>query len=130
MISSKQTKRTAKQLFRLCRVHDLLDENRVRQVVQYVATAGYRECPAILAHLYRLVRLDRVQHTANVECATPLPADMQSDVQASLTQRYGPGLATAFAHRQSLIGGMRIQVGWDVYDGSVLADLRALEKSF
>jgi F0F1-type ATP synthase delta subunit len=29
-----------------------------------------------------------------------------------------------------LIGGMRIQVGSDVYDGSVLARLAALEKSF
>jgi F0F1-type ATP synthase delta subunit len=29
-----------------------------------------------------------------------------------------------------LIGGMRIQVGCDVYDGSVRAALDALEKSF
>jgi F-type H+-transporting ATPase subunit delta len=47
-----------------------------------------------------------------------------------LTHRYGPGLTTAFAERPELIGGMRIQVGCDVYDGSVRAGLEALEKSF
>jgi F-type H+-transporting ATPase subunit delta len=36
----------------------------------------------------------------------------------------------AFFHRPSLIGGTRIQVGSDVYDGSILAGLRALENSF
>src|SRR5258706_3916275 len=130
MMSKTQAKRTAKQLFQLCRVEDVLDDNRVRQVVQHVLTAGYRDGRAILTHFLRLVRLDRVQHTANIESATPLPADVQSGVEASLTRRYGPGLATTFGERPSLIGGMRIQVGFDVYDGSVLAGLRALEKSF
>ena len=43
MISNKQAKREAKQLFRLCLVNGLLDENRVRQVVQHVVAAGHRE---------------------------------------------------------------------------------------
>jgi F-type H+-transporting ATPase subunit delta len=89
-----------------------------------------RECPAILGHFYRLVRLDRAQHTANIESATPLPAELQAAVEASLTRRYGPALITGFDHRPQLIGGMRIQVGCDVYDGSVLGGLEALEKSF
>ena len=93
-------------------------------------TAGYRSSPRILAHFLRLVKLDRIQHTANIESATPLPSDLQLAVRAGLTRRYGPGLTTAFADRPSLIGGMRIQVGSDVYDGSVLGALSALEKSF
>src|SRR5260370_26552280 len=116
MISNTQAKRTAKQLFRLCRVEGLLDDDRVRQVVEHVAKAGYRNCRTILTHFLRLVRLDRVQHAANIESATPLPADVQAGVEARLTRRYGPALATAFAQRPSLIGGMRIQVGFDVYD--------------
>jgi F-type H+-transporting ATPase subunit delta len=39
-------------------------------------------------------------------------------------------LTTAFTQRPELIGGMRIQVGCDVYDGSVRAGLEALEKGF
>lgn len=127
---SKRAKREAKQLFRLCLVDGMLDENRVRQVVQRVVAAGHRDCPAILSHLRRLVRLDLARHAAIIESATPLPADLQGAVEAGLARRYGRGLATTFAHLPALIGGMRIQVGSDVYDGSVRAGLAALEKSF
>jgi F-type H+-transporting ATPase subunit delta len=126
----KRVKREAKQLFRFCLVDGVLDEGRVRQVVQRVAAAGRRDGPAILSHFRRLVKLDLARRTATIESAVPLPADLQAAVEAGLSRRYGPGLATAFAHRPVLIGGMRIQVGSDVYDGSVRAGLMALEKSF
>ena len=127
---NKQARREAKQLFRFCLVHGLLDENRVRNVVQHLVAAGRRDCPAILSHFRRLVRLEIVRRTATVESAAPLPPDLQDGIEAGLKRRYGPGLSTAFAHRPALIGGMRIQVGSDVYDGSVRAGLEALEQSF
>jgi F-type H+-transporting ATPase subunit delta len=130
MASTRRAKREAKQIFRLCQVHELLDENRVLQVTQQIVTADYRDCPAILTHFLRLVRLHRAQHTDDIESATSAPADMQAAVEAGLRRRYGTALITGFVHRPSLIGGMRIRVGWDVYDGSVLAGLEALEKSF
>jgi len=126
----KQAKREAKQLFRYCLVNGLLDENRVRSVVQHVVAAGQRNGPAILSHFRRLVKLELAGHTATIESAEPLPPDLQDAVKADLALRYGPGLRTTFAHRPALIGGMRIQVGSDVYDGSVRAALSALEKSF
>ncbi|HXG47052.1 MAG TPA: F0F1 ATP synthase subunit delta, partial [Methylomirabilota bacterium] len=54
----------------------------------------------------------------------------QAAVQQNLTRRYGAGLHLAFAQNPSLIGGLRIQVGSDVYDGSVLARVNALAESF
>jgi F-type H+-transporting ATPase subunit delta len=127
---TRRAKREAQQLYRFCLVNGLLDENRVRQVVQRVIATDKRDCPPILAHFLRLVKLDCAQHTATIESATPLPADLQTVVQTGLTHRYGPGLTTEFAERPELIGGMRIQVGCDVYDGSVRGGLEALEKSF
>lgn len=130
MKANKQTRREAQRLFRVCLVNSLLDESRVRQVVQRVVATGRRNCPAILAHFLRLVKLDRARRAATVESATPLPADLRADIQDGLTRRYGAGLTTAFAHRPELIGGVRVQVGCDVYDGSVRAALAALQKSF
>ena len=127
---NKRARREAKQLFRLCLVNGALDEHRLRQVVQHVVAAGYRNCPAILMHFRRLVKLDLARHTAIIESATPLSTDLLAAIEAGLTRRYGPGLTTAFVHRPALIGGMRIQVGSDVYDGSVLARLEALENTF
>jgi F-type H+-transporting ATPase subunit delta len=43
---------------------------------------------------------------------------------------YGPGIKTQFGLKPALIGGMRIKVGSDVYDGSVQSELAALEESF
>ena len=126
---NKKATREAKHLYRWCVVKNLLDEARVRQVVQMVLTAGHRASPAIVWHFLRLVRFDLAQHTAHVESAVPLPADVQAATQAGLTRMYGPGVTTEFTCRPSLIGGMRIQVGSDVYDGSVSAALAAVEKN-
>jgi F-type H+-transporting ATPase subunit delta len=129
-MSKKQAKREAKQLLRLCRVNDLLDESLARTVAGRVAATGYRGSLEVLSQFLRLVRLDVSRHTANVESAAPLPGDLQAVIQTSLTQRYGLGLNTIFGRRPSLIGGVRIQVGSDVFDGSVLARLTLLKKSF
>ena len=130
MISNRQAKREAKQLFRLCLVDSLLDENRVREVVEQVIASGHRASRSILGHFLRLLRLDRAQHTAKVESATPLSAELQAATDGNLRRLYGPGLTTLFSDRPSLIGGMRIQVVSDVYDGSVLGGLNALEICF
>jgi F-type H+-transporting ATPase subunit delta len=127
---TKKAKREAKQLYRFCLLNGLLDENRARQVAQRILATGERDCLPILTHFLRLVKLDRAQHTATIESATPLSADLQAVVQTRLAHRYGPGLTTVFAQRPELIGGMRIQVGCDVYDGSVRAGLEALKRSF
>lgn len=126
---SRRAKRDARGLFRLCLVNGVLDEDRVRHVVQRVVAAGRGDGRAILAHFRRLVKLELARHTAIIESATRLPADLQASIEAGLRRRYGPGLTTAFADRPALIGGMRIQVGSDVYDGSVRAGLVALEQS-
>ena len=130
MKTSTQIKREGKQLYRLCLVDGLLDETRARQVVQRVIAAHQRGYVAMLSHFQRLVRLYREAHTANIETAIQLPADLQATVQSRLTNIYGPGIKTQFALKPALIGGMRIRVGSDVFDGSVQSELAALEKNF
>jgi F-type H+-transporting ATPase subunit delta len=130
MKTSKQAAREAKQLFRLCVSNGLLDEGRVRQVVERVIRSQYRGYLAVLSYFRRLVKLDQERHTAEVESATPLPADLRASVQAGLERLYGPGIEIQFAIRPLLIGGIRVRVGSDVYDGSVQSELAALERSF
>jgi F-type H+-transporting ATPase subunit delta len=130
MKTTTKVRRTAKQLFRLCLVNGRLDEDRVRQAVRRMAESKRRGSLALLAHFRRLVKLESAQHTAAVESAQPLSADLRNRVQASLEAVYGPGMNTLFAPNPALIGGMRIKVANDVYDGSVLGGLAALEKRF
>ena len=127
---SKKAKRDAKQLFRSCVVGGLLDENRVRSAVTQVIAQKPRQYVPVLSHFQRLVRLELQRRQASVESAVALPGDLQSGVQANLTRLYGAGLNLAFTQNPALIGGLRIQVGSDVYDGSVQSRLAALQESF
>jgi F-type H+-transporting ATPase subunit delta len=47
-----------------------------------------------------------------------------------LEQAYGPALNFSFVENPALIGGIRITVGSDVYDGSVQGRLATLEQRF
>jgi F-type H+-transporting ATPase subunit delta len=130
MKTTKKIRHEAKQLLRLCIVNGSLDEDRVRQVVQRVLESKRRGSLALATHFERLVKLDRSRHTATVESAAPLPPDLKANVQVGLERIYGPRIITSFAESPALIGGMRIKVGSDVYDGSLKAALTALENSF
>ena len=85
---------------------------------------------ALLARFQRLVKLDFARHTANVESAMPLPADVRASVEAGLKNAYGPGVSAVFVQNPTLIGGIRIKLDSDVYDGSVRAGLASLERRF
>ena len=124
---SKQARRDAKELFRACRVNGLLDEDKVRQVVQKVIAAKPRGYFAILNHFQRLLKLDIDRRTARVESPVPLAEPQQASIRTNLTRRYGDGLIFDFTQNPGLIGGLRVQVGSDVFDGSVEARLAALE---
>ena len=127
---SKSARRDAKQLFRCCRVNGLLDEAKVRQVVQQVIALKPRGYIPILSHFQRLVRLDLARRTARVESPVALVEPQQASIRANLARRYGGGLIFAFAQNPGLIGGLRVQVGSDVFDGSVQARLGELGASF
>jgi F-type H+-transporting ATPase subunit delta len=127
---SKRAQRDARQLFRSCQVNGLLDENRVRQAVSLLLAQKPRGYVEILSRLHRLVKLDLEQHAARVESATPLSAGLQTDVANRIRKIYGAGADIAFSQNPALIGGLRIQVGSDLYDGSVKTRLEKLEQSF
>ena len=126
MAVKRKVRQAARQLFQLCRVDGRLDEARARNVAALAARSGRRGSLAVLADFQRMVRLERDRHRAVVESATPLPDDLRAEVTANLARLYGTGLETSFTENPALIGGMRIRVGSDVYDGSVRARLASI----
>ncbi len=130
MKTTRKIKREAKRLFRSCLTNGSLDEGQARQVVRRIIDGKRRGGLALLSEFQRLVKLDRARYTAEVESAIPLSEDLRASIQAGLARVYGPAVRASFEHNPGLIGGMRIKVGSDVYDGSVRARLAALEKGF
>jgi F-type H+-transporting ATPase subunit delta len=127
---SKQAQRDARQLFRSCQQNNLLNENRVRQTVSLLSEKKPRGYVEILSRLHRLVKLDLERRAARVESALPLPADLQNDVTNNIKKIYGDGVNIVFGQNPALLGGLRIQVGSDLYDGSVQTKLNQLAQSF
>jgi len=127
---SKQALREARQLFRCCQVNGVLDEARVRRAVALLVEKKPRGYVEILSRLHRLVRLDVAARTATVEGAVEISPAQLAEVKNNLEKRYGAGLSVTPVVNPSLIGGLRIQVGSDLYDGSVKTRLDKLANSF
>jgi F-type H+-transporting ATPase subunit delta len=126
MKTTRNTRRAARYLFQLCLINGRLDRERALQIARRLAASRRRGALATLAGFQRLVRLDQDRHSAVVESAVRLPDDLRGRVEADLVRTYGGGLTTSFEQNAALIGGMRIKVGSDVYDGSVRNKLAAL----
>jgi F-type H+-transporting ATPase subunit delta len=126
---SKEARRTSRQLFRACLADGKLDESRVRLVVAQVAASKPRGYIAILDAFLGQVRAEIDSHRALVESATPLTAELQSNLASSLAAKYGRPLSLEFQTQPELLGGIRVKVGSDVWDGSVKARLENLRVS-
>jgi F-type H+-transporting ATPase subunit delta len=125
----KQAKRKAKALFRAAQVNGVLDENKFQQAVRIIVEQRPRGLMAVLVHLRHLVKLDIDRRTARIESPAPLGAETETSLRNTLARRYGAGLQITFHVNPALIGGLRIHVGSDVFDGTVSGRLKRLEES-
>ncbi len=127
---SKQARRCAKQLFKSCLRDGQLDDDKVKRAVNVLIEAKPRGYLAVLAHLRRLVKLQVQRRTVLVETVVALEREQSQRLREQLEKRYGPGLRFEFVQRPELIGGVRVQVGSDVYDGTIRARLEELRTRF
>jgi len=111
-------------------VNGVLDAARVGKFVRKIAEAKPRGYMALLSHFQRLVKLEVERRTARVDSAVALAPEMVAKITNDLNKLYGQGLNISFAQDPALVGGLRIRVGSDVYDGSVQGRLRRLAETF
>ena len=123
-----KARRRARRLFVGCLIDGRPDAARVRLVARHVAASRQRTGLAVLTAFVRLLKSDRVRHTAVVESAASLSESVRADIESSLARLYGSGLDVRFTENIALIAGVHIRVGDDVYDGSVKGRLAAIER--
>lgn len=123
---SKEARRTSRQLFRACLINGRLDEARVRQVVDKVSQVKPRGYISILESFATIVRNELERQRAVVESATELSSSLCDQLKAGLDKKYGRDLELEFHVKPELLGGLRVRVGSDVWDGTVKARLDAL----
>ena len=130
MTIARRARQDATRLWRLCLVNGRPDAGRARNVVDGLAETRRTGASVVLAHFLRLVRLDAARWAARVDTAAPLEPAERTAVQAMLVDRYGTRVETVFTVDPALIGGMRVRVGGDVYDGSIQGRLAAIDARF
>ena len=126
MTSPREARKSARSLFRSCMIDGKLDASRVRAVTDTLAAEKPRGYLAVLQSFSRLVRLELERRHAVIESAAPLAETEMTKLRADITRTHGDDLTFDTVVRPELIGGLRIRVGSDVWDGSVRARLEAL----
>jgi F-type H+-transporting ATPase subunit delta len=127
---SKVAATTARRLFGLCQSGGRLDDAKLRSVITRLVDSKPRDYQAILAALQRLTRLELERRKVTVESAVELDEATRNRVVAGLVKQYGPDLSMNYQVNPVLLGGLRIRVGNDVFDGSVQGRLDRLAAAF
>jgi F-type H+-transporting ATPase subunit delta len=104
-----------------------LDSARARQIVDQTVASGRSGSLLMLKAFLRLLKRYDDSHSARVDSAVPLGVNARAAIEQWLVRRYGRPMTTTFAIDPTLIGGLRLKAGSDVYDDSVKSRLVTLE---
>jgi F-type H+-transporting ATPase subunit delta len=130
MKSGKEATRVAKKLFSVSCVDGKLDLEIVEKVVKKLIAAKPRGYLQVISAYWRLVRLNESSNRAVIESAIELDTATKNAVLTDLKKKYGDQIAAEFNLNAELIGGMKIRVGSDVWDGSVKNRIERLSEKF
>lgn len=126
----RQSRQVAKKYFRAClRPDGSLEDQRVRELMQLLVTEKPRNYLAILDRIRQLVKMNIDERSVRVESATPLE-DKGAAIFAEMERRFGPASWNYYETNPALLGGLRIQRGNSIWDGSVWGRLSRLETAF
>src|SRR5206468_9723039 len=125
---NREIRRPPRALLRQSFTDGQLDHGRIASLVESLIARKPRNYIAVLNHYRRLLRLEVEKRRARVETASELDSETGSKLVANLKKKYGNDLATEFFVNPQLLAGMRIQVGNDVWDGTVRGRLERLQQ--
>ena len=124
---NKEIRRLSREMLRTSFTDGQLDPRRIASLVDSVIAEKPRNYIDVLKNYKRLLRLEVEKRHATIETASEVDPVMRSEVAANLKSKYGDDLTTDFHVDPQLLGGMRIRVGSNVWDGSVRNRLERLQ---
>jgi len=125
---SKESLKTARRLYQLCLVDGELNEKTLKSILTKLTEQqprGYRE---VLSAIQRLVVRYFQAKEVIVQSAEKVSGAEKKELEAKLTAEHGAGLNFNYQEEVSLLGGLKIQVGSVVYDGSVKSRLNQISQ--
>jgi F-type H+-transporting ATPase subunit delta len=128
MKTSKEARKISREMFRHSFTSSKLDEEKITEMVQSVIAKKPRRYVDVLKDYQHLLQLEVEKRHVVVESATPLNRSVGDQIITNLRARYGEDLTTEFRTNPELLGGLRIKIGNDVWDGSVKSRLNQLQQ--
>jgi F-type H+-transporting ATPase subunit delta len=125
---NKEIRQLSRQMLRASFTDGQLDRGKIASLVQSLIAKNPRRFLDILQNYKRLLRLEIEKRHATIESASNLSPQNSSKILAKLKQKYGDDLTTDFSVDPTLLGGMRVRVGSDVWDGTVRNRLQQLQQ--
>ena len=124
---NKEIRRVSRKMLQASFTDGQLDPGRISSLVDSLVTRKPRNYVDALKNYKRLLRLELEKRHATIETASEVDSAVRSEIEANLKSKYGNDLSTEFHVAPELLGGMRIRVGNDVWDGSVRNRLERLQ---
>jgi F-type H+-transporting ATPase subunit delta len=125
---NKEIRQLSREMLRASFTDGQLDAGRTRSLVDSLIEKKPRNYIDVLKNYRRLLRLELEKRRARVETASELDSTTSSELVANLKKKYGSDLTAEFIVNPELLGGMRVRVGSDVWDGTVRNRLEQLER--
>ena len=125
---NKEIRQLSRKMLQASFTDGQLDPGRIASLVDSVIAEKPRNYINVLKNYKRLLRLEVEKRHATIETASEVDSAIRSEIVSNLKSKYGDDLATEFHVDSQLLGGMRIRVGNDVWDGSVRNRLQRLER--
>lgn len=125
---TKEIRRLSREMLRASFTDGQLDRGRVASLVQSLIARQPRHYIDILQNYKRLLRLELQKRHAVIESAIELEPEIAAEIESRLKRKYGDDLTTEFVVDPAVLGGIRVRVGSDVWDGSVRNRLQRLEQ--
>ena len=125
---NKEIRQVSREMLRASFADGQLDSGKIASIVDSVITKKPRNYVDILKNYRRLLRLELEKRRARIETASEVDPAVKSEIVGSLKKKYGNDLTTEFLVNPQVLGGMRIRVGSDVWDGTVRNRLERLQQ--
>jgi len=128
MRTTKEARKVSGVLFRNSFTEGKLDKEKISHMVETLLAEKPRHYVDALKDYQRLIRLETEKRHTVIESATQLNSALADQIVTNLRRRYGEDLTTEFRTNPDLLGGLRIKIGDDVWDGSIKTRLRKLQE--
>jgi F-type H+-transporting ATPase subunit delta len=125
---NKEIRKLSREMLRASFTDGQLDPGRIASLVDSLIARRRRNYVDILKNYRRLLRLELDKRRARIETASDVESTISSELVTNLKRKYGGDLTTEFVVNPQLLGGLRIRVGNDVWDGTVRNRLERLQQ--